>query len=130
MTGAATKISRGLFALFTAGFLAVTFYFPLIGLGYALDSSADLRSRGEGLLLLLPTVAISVLLAGMLPPVRGRFLFWLGVGGNLLLLPSLAAGAWLGFPGILGAFVGLVYLAVWWYLARSKLSLRSTHPIH
>jgi hypothetical protein len=121
MTSATIKISRGLFAVFTAGVLVVTFYFPLIGLGFALDASADLRSRGTGLLLFLPGVAILVLLLGMLPPVRGRLLLWVGIAGNLLLLPSIAACAWLRFPAKIGLLAGLAYLGAWWFLARTKL---------
>ena len=125
MTAKANTVGRGLFALLTAGVLVVTFYFPLIGFGYAMDASADLQSRGEGLLLFLPGVALLVLLAGMLPTIRGRLLCGLGIGGSLLLLPSLVACAWFHLPGILGGLIGLLYLWLWWFLVRSKLSPRS-----
>ncbi len=45
MTLTATRISRGIFAAVTVVLLVVTFYFPMIGLGYALDSSAERDSR-------------------------------------------------------------------------------------
>ena len=121
MTNWTTKIWRGLFALLTAGVLIVTFYFPLIGLGYALDSSADLQSRGIGLLWFLPSVALLVLLVGLLPPARGRVLLWIGVGGTLLLLPSIVAGIWMRYPEIIGSLAGLLYLGVWWFFAHPKL---------
>ncbi len=125
MTNSQNALYRALFALFTAAALVVTFYFPLVGLGGAMNSSADLQSRGESLLWFLPSFAILILLLGMVLPIRGRRLFWLGVGGNLLILPSIIACAWLGPAAIIGALVGLGYLAIWWLLARGKLSLTS-----
>lgn len=122
MTDAAKTIFRGLFSAFTAGVLVVTFYFPLIGLGYAMDSSADFQSRATGVLLFLPSVAILILLFGMLPRVRGGRLLLLGMGGSLLLLPPIVACAYLGLPAGFGSLAGLVYLALWWFLARAKLS--------
>lgn len=128
MTDSATTISRGLFSLFTAAVLVITFYFPLIGLGYAMNSAGDFESRINGVLLFLPSVAVLILLVGMFPPIRGRRLLLLGIGGSLLLLPSIVACALLGLPAAFGALAGLAYLAVWWFLARAKLSPR-TPPI-
>lgn len=125
MTNRAKTITRALFALFTAAVLVITFYFPMIGLGYALDSSADLESRGTGLLLLLPSLALLVLLVAMLPVIRGRPLLWWGISGSLLILPPITACCWLRGPGLLGLFAGITYLAAWWRLARTRLSCTS-----
>ncbi|MGI9087427.1 MAG: hypothetical protein ACR2HH_06770 [Chthoniobacterales bacterium] len=69
MSSSANKIYRVLFALLTAAILVIGFYFPLIELGYAMDSSADVQSRAEGMSLFLPGVAGLVLLVGMLSSV-------------------------------------------------------------
>lgn len=125
MSSSQNALYRALFALFTAAVLVVTFYFPLIGLGAAMDSSASLQARAASLLWFLPSVAILILLLGMVLPIRGRRLFWLGVAGNLLILPSIITCAWLGPAAIIGALAGLIYLGVWWLLARGKRSLTS-----
>ena len=118
----ALKIYRGLLALFTAGALVVTFYLPLIGLGYALDASASLQSRAEGLLFVLPSIAGLLLLVGMLPPIRGRALLSFGITASVLALPPIVTCATAGLAGAIGAMVGVAYIAVWWLLVRSKLS--------
>jgi hypothetical protein len=88
-----------------------------------MDTSASLNSRGTGVLLLLPSVALVVLLVAMLPVIQGHRLLWFGIAGTILLLPSIVACASLRFPAALGAVAGLVYLAVWWSLAHFRLSL-------
>ncbi len=103
----ALTVSRGLFALFTLAVLAVTFYFPLIGFGYATDTSADLPSRGLGLLLLLPSIAMLLFLFGLLPRVRRRLLRWLGLVATLLVLPPTAACVSRGFPAAIGAVIAI-----------------------
>lgn len=115
-----------LFALLTGATLVVGFYFPLIGLGYAMDESGTLASRVTGVLLFLPAVGLLVLGVAMLPAIRGRLLLWLGICGSLSIIPSLAACvAWLRFWPELGALVGLLYLWAWWHLARPRLSTRT-----
>ena len=121
MTPTATKVSRALLALFTAFVLVVTFYPAALGLGYALDASADFQSRVGGALFFLPSVALLVLLVGMLPPIRGRMLLWLGVTGSLLPLPSIIASLMLNSAAAFGALVGLLYLGTWWLLAWPKV---------
>ena len=123
MTGAARlTIWRASLALLTAAVLVVGFYFPLVGFGYAVDASATLSSRVTGLLLFLPAVGLLVLLLGMLPVMRSRVLLAIGIGGSLLLLPSLAACVcWLRFWPEMGALAGLLYLWAWWHLARPRL---------
>jgi hypothetical protein len=115
------KLSRAIFALFTIIVLAVTFYFPLIGLGYALDSSADLQSRGAGLLFLLPSVAMLLFLGGLLPRIRARSLWYLGFVASLALLAPAVACARLGFPAALGSLCAVTYAGIWWFIVRSKL---------
>ena len=116
------KLARGALALFTVALLTATFYFPLIGVGYAIDQSADLKSRGTGLLLFLPSVALLILLAGMMCETRSKPSFWLGIAGTALILPSIGACAILGSWGLIGSAAGLSYLAIWWFLAPAKLT--------
>src|SRR6476659_9656231 len=116
MTHTANNISRAVFCFLSAGLLLVTFYFPLIGFGYLTDSSADVQSRATGLLLLLPSVVMLILMVGMMPRVPVRVVWWLGIGGTLLLVPCIAACASLRFPAALGALAGLIYLGIWWLL--------------
>ena len=122
MTGKANKLARGALALFTVALLVVTFYFPLIGFGYSIDPTADLRSRGTGLLLFLPSVALVILLAGIVAAVRSKPSFWLGIAGTALILPSIGACAILGWWGLIGSATGLSYLAIWWFLAQARLT--------
>jgi hypothetical protein len=122
------KVWRGAFALFTIVVLVVTFYFPLIGLGYALDGSADLHSRGEGLLLLSPSVALSIFLAGLLPVLRACSLLSLGLVASLVLLAPAVACARMGFPAAIGSLCAIVYAGTWWLLIRSKLGSSRPQP--
>jgi hypothetical protein len=112
-----------LFALLTGGVLIVGFYFPLIGLGYAMDAKETFEYRVFGLLLFLPAVALLVLLVAMLPAIRGRLLLCLGIGGSLLIVPSLAGCVWtLRLNWVMGAVSGLLYLWAWWHLAAPRLA--------
>lgn len=121
------QLGRALLALFTVALLVVTFYFPLIGLGYALDRTADFQSRWEGVLLLLPSVVLLLLLVGLLPFVRGRSLLWLGIGANLLLLAPVIACVRMGFPSAFGLLAAIVYSGAWWWLVQAKIE-RSARP--
>jgi hypothetical protein len=118
----AIKVGRGLLAVLTMAVLLVTFYFPLMGLGYAMDASADVQSRWEGILLMLPSFVLLLFFFGLLPPVRGRSLLWLGIVANVLLLPPVAACVRMGFPAAIGLFVAIIYVGTWWLLAKSKLA--------
>ena len=116
-----------LFALLTAAILVVGFYFPLIGLGSAMDSSETVESRVFGLLLFLPAIGLLVLLVAMLPVIRGRRLLALGIGGSALIVPSLAACGWtLRFGWEMGAVAGGLYLWAWWHLAGPRLGSRKS----
>ena len=121
------QLGRVLLGLFTVMLLAVTFYFPLIGLGYALDRTADFQSRGEGVLLLLPSVVLLLQLVGLLPFVRGRSVLWLGLGANLLLLAPVMACVRMGFPAAFGLLAAIVYSGTWWWLVQAKIE-RSARP--
>lgn len=122
-----TTVWRVLLALLTAAVLVIGFYFPLIGLGYALNGAETVESRVTGLLLFLPAVGLLVLLVGMLPAIRRAILLSVGIVGSLLILPSLVACAiWLRFWPETGALIGLLYLWTWWHLARPRL--RSSVP--
>jgi hypothetical protein len=119
------QLGRALLALFTVALLVVTFYFPLIGLGYALDREADFESRRDGALLVLPSVVLLLLLAGLMPFARGRSLLWLGIGANLLLLAPVIACARMGFPAAFGVLAAIAYSGTWWRLIRAKIGQRS-----
>ncbi|MEP6809988.1 MAG: hypothetical protein ABI992_07075 [Chthoniobacterales bacterium] len=130
MTNDARKmVGRVLFALLTAAILVGGFYFPLIGLGSAMDRSETVESRVFGLLLFLPAVGLLVLLVAMLPAFRGRLLLSLGIGGSLCIIPSLAACGWtLRVGWEMGTVAGGLYLWAWWHLAWPRLG-RETRDV-
>jgi len=51
-------IGAWLFVGFTAELVAVTFYFPICGLGMALNSPIPACDRWEGVLLLVPSIVL------------------------------------------------------------------------
>ncbi len=95
----AIQLYRGLLAAFTILVLVVTSYLSLIGFVYAIDRSTDLHSRAEGLLFLLPGVAMLLFLCGLLPFVHRRSLLALGLVASLVLLAPAIACMRSGFLG-------------------------------
>lgn len=116
--------ARFALALFTLAFVVVTFYFPIYGLGTALDQSKSFAERWEGSMMVLPSVALLLFLAGMFPTLRDPVLLWLGIAATLMLALPAIQFARSGFPAAFGFIAALVYSGAWWFLAQSRLSLR------
>lgn len=108
-------------ALFTMAVLAVTFYFPMYGLGLALDHAKNSSERWEGVGLLLPSAALLVFLAGMYPAFRGTGLLCLGAAATLLLVPTAIVFARSGTPPAYYCMAAIAYSAVWWLLAQPRI---------
>jgi hypothetical protein len=108
------------FAIFTLAVLVITFYFPLYGLGAALDSSASFSDRWEGAVIALPSASLLVFLIGMIPQLRGLVLLLTGIGATLLLVPPVIACARMGFPAALGCVAAVAYSGLWWHLAKPR----------
>ncbi len=115
--------ARFALALFTLAFIVVTFYFPLYGLGTVLDQSKSFAERWEGSMMVLPSIAMLLFLAGMFPTLRGPVLLWLGIVATALLALPAIQFARSGFPAAFGCIAALIYSAAWWRLAQSRLTI-------
>lgn len=106
----------------TAGALFLTAYLALYGLISALDPAAHFKDRVVAAVFFLPFPAMVLCVIGLLPPVRGRPLFWLGVVAGILLLCTAAACIFLGLPAAFFSLLVAGYGTLWWHLVNGKLA--------
>ena len=109
-----------LFAITTV-LVVVTFYYPIYGLGMVMNARSDLAERFQGVALFLPSIVMLIWIIGILPLFRGQTLFWLGIGSNVLLVPTLVVLFRMGTPAAFGGLAMIFYSGIWWVLVKARI---------